>query len=49
MFAAYDNNQEVSSLLLLISYMSEGDPSKSPPTPIPSQFQPAHFQSQPLT
>jgi hypothetical protein len=49
--AAYDDNQDASSLLLLISYM--GDPSKSPPTsspsPTPSQFQPAHFQSQPLT
>jgi hypothetical protein len=51
--AAYDDNQDASSFLLLISYMSEGDPSKSPhtqsPSPIPSQFQPAHFQSQPLT
>ena len=49
--AAYDDNQDASSLLLLITYMSWGDPSKSPstpsPTPIPPQFQP--IQSQNLT
>lgn len=51
--AAYEGNQVAGSLLLLITYMSWGDPSKSPSTPSPtpnsSLFQPIQFQNQPLT